>query len=95
MADRERETGFAPSGASQPIPDGKPTSRAEFDRDALDPVKIIDGIGTWQKLAEWQHDAACKFHHQTYRGATLASGIGEPHTRAEFNGEGGRGRKSV
>jgi len=42
----------------------KPTFHSESDRDAIDHVKIIDGMGTSQQLSEWQHVSACKLHNQ-------------------------------
>jgi hypothetical protein len=64
---RSRKTSFPPSGASQPIPDGKPTFHSESDRDAIDHVKIIDGIGTSQQLSEWQDVSVCRLHNQADR----------------------------
>ena len=46
---------------------GKPTFHSEYDRDAIDHVKIIDGIGTSQQLSEWQHVSVCKLHNQADR----------------------------
>jgi hypothetical protein len=47
------ETSFAPSGASQPILDGKPTIHSESDRDAIDHVRIIGRMGISQ---QWAND---------------------------------------
>jgi hypothetical protein len=39
------EASFAPGGASQLIPDGKPTLHSESDRDAIDHVRINGRMG--------------------------------------------------
>ena len=41
-----------------------PTFHSGSDRDAIEHVKIIDGIGTSQQLSEWQHVSVCKSRNQ-------------------------------
>jgi len=40
---------------------------SQSDRDAIDHVKIIDGIGTAQQLSEWQRVSVCKLHNREDR----------------------------
>jgi hypothetical protein len=47
--------------------DAKVTFHSESDRDAIDHVKIIDGVGTSQELSEWQHVSVCKLRNQADR----------------------------
>jgi hypothetical protein len=50
-----------------PVVGGKPTFHSESDRDAIDHVRIIDGIGTSPQLSEWQHVSVCKLHNREDR----------------------------
>jgi hypothetical protein len=61
------ETSFASSGASQLIPDGKPTFHSQSDRDAIDHVRIIVRMGISQQLSERQDVSALKLHNQADR----------------------------
>ena len=62
---------------------GKPTFHSESDRDAIDHVKIIDGIGTSQQLSEWRHVSVCKLHKQAdrFRAEAFPNTIHECHSR--------------
>lgn len=40
---------------------------SQSDRDAIDHVKIIGGIGPPQQLFEWQDVSVCKLHNQADR----------------------------
>jgi hypothetical protein len=45
----------------------KPTYHSESDRDAIDHVKIIDGVETSQRSSEWQHVSVCELHNHADR----------------------------
>ena len=58
---------MAASSPMDPVVGGKPTFHSKSDRDAIDHVRIIGGMGISQQLSGWQHDSVCKFHNREDR----------------------------
>ena len=61
------ETSFPPSGASQPIPDGKQTLHSQSDRNAIDHVKIIGAMGITHRRTAYHHPEGNSYIERFHR----------------------------